>query len=605
MLAWLLALAAAAALSLLAYGRREPRPFSELAGAALLRFGALALILAAILDAPAGRSRPASMLVALDASSSWFRGNDSLPWQSALQSAQAGGDSLLLFGDSVRQAGSTSVGSPGDRTSRIGGAVARAIAAGRPLLVVTDGELDDPESLDALPGGSRVEVIQREHGPDVALLAIDAPRAASAGDTIEVRATLIAGGAGAGPGTLSVTLAGREAGSIALTSLGPWEERTVALVLAAPSGEGGTVLQAVALSEGDVEPGNDTLTVTLEVTAAAGAVLVSSAPDFDSRYMLAVLRGTLSVPSRSYFRVAPGVWRQEGSLAAASEADIRRALRSAPLAVIHGDTGVFGPPIAATTGALVLVAPPAERGDWYPVGAPISPLAAALSGLPWDSLAPINVAPAMPPGDWEGIETRRARQLERRVAIIGRERPRRTVVVGASGLWRWQFRGGASADAYSALWGSIFDWAIAERRDERAATPADALVREGERVRWRRGGAGPGDSATSVLAEITARDGAGRVDSLRLVFPAGGLVAESGPMTAGVYDIRIDGRNAMLSVNSSRELLPRRAVAESGDVGGAPAPGEAPGVRRIPWLYVLATLLLCAEWLVRRRLGLR
>jgi hypothetical protein len=40
-------------------------------------------------------------------------------------------------------------------------------------------------------------------------------------------------------------------------------------------------------------------------------------------------------------------------------------------------------------------------------------------------------------------------------------------------------------------------------------------------------------------------------------------------------------------------------------VGGASVAGEAPTARDFGWLLALAVVLLCAEWLLRRRAGLR
>jgi hypothetical protein len=55
----------------------------------------------------------------------------------------------------------------------------------------------------------------------------------------------------------------------------------------------------------------------------------------------------------------------------------------------------------------------------------------------------------------------------------------------------------------------------------------------------------------------------------------------------------------------ARELLPRRATVAPGPVGTARAADATPRVRDFGWLYVLALALLCAEWLLRRRWGLR
>jgi hypothetical protein len=213
----------------------------------------------------------------------------------------------------------------------------------------------------------------------------------------------------------------------------------------------------------------------------------------------------------------------------------------------------------------------------------------------------VDVAPRLPAGVWQGLETRRARQFERRPAVVGIERPRRQVIVGASGLWRWHFRGGAGAEAYAALWGSIFDWLLEDRTSPTAVSLADPLLRAGEPVRWRRG---PG--ADSVLHVSIARQGdAAGSDSVTLRFPDGVSVIETAPMPPGVYDVRFPGGSTLLAVNESREWLPSPATVTTGDIGEAPAAGEAPGVRQMPLIYVLALALLCTEWIVRRRRGWR
>ena len=603
MVIWLGAAAVALLAVAVQYLWREPGTHRLRIPAALLRAAALTLILALLFDAPAGPRRALRPFVALDLSASWLRGEsgtDSAAWQRGLDTARsAEGDSLFVFGDSVRRAGDAP--SPADNASSVRSMVERALAAGRALVVVTDGELDDPEALGALPRGSRVTVIAGDSAPDAALFSLGAPRAVVSGDTLAATATILAGPAGAEAGVVRLFVGERQIAQAPFTALGGGAELAVALRGPVPGAEGATVVRAVVESPKDAEARNDTLAAPLDVSRAAAAVLVSTAPDYDARHALVVLRGALGLPARAYFRVAPGAWRVDGTLAPVPEQVVRAALRDAPIAVIHGDSMVFGPPRAATRGSLALLAPPRDgTSEWYAVGAPPSPLSASLAGVLWDSLPPIDVAATLPDGDWTGLETARARRLDRRAAIVGIERPRRTVVVGASGFWRWQFRGGASADAYAALWGSIFDWLAAERRDVRAAVPADENLRAGERPRWRRGG------DDSVVAVVLVRRGApARVDTVTLRFPDGASVARSAPLPAGTYDARVAGGSAVLVVNSSREWLPRPIRVASGSVGGGAVPGTAPRLRHLPWVFALAIALLCAEWLVRRRAGLR
>lgn len=602
MLIWLGAAAAALVAAAAQYLWREPGPHRLRLPAALLRAVALTLILALLFDAPAGPRRALRPFVALDASLSWLGGSasDSARWQRGLEAAKdAGGDSLFLFGDSVRRAGANP--NPVDNASSARAIVERALAAGRPLVIVTDGELDDPEALEALPRGSSVAVIPRDAAPDAALLSLGVPRAVVSGDTLAATATIVAGPGGAEAGIVRLLIGERQVGQAAFASLDAGAEVAVEIKGPVPGTQGAAVVRIIVESPDDVEARNDTLGAPLDISRAAAAVLVSTAPDYDARYALVILRGALGLPARAYFRVAPGAWRVDGTLAPVSEEAVRAALRDAPIAIIHGDSMVFGPPRAATRGSLALLAPPREGAtEWYGVGAPPSPVSAALSAVLWDSLPPIDVAAALPAGDWVGLETARARRLDRRAAIVGIERPRRTVVIGASGLWRWQFRGGASADAYAALWGSIFDWLAAERRDVRAAVPADDNLRAGERLRWRRGG---DDSLVTVVVE--RRGAPTRVDTVTLRFPGGASVTRSAPLPAGTYDARMPGGSAVVVVNPSPEWLPRGVRVASGSVGAGAIPGTAPPLRSLPWVFALAIALLCAEWLVRRRAGLR
>jgi hypothetical protein len=270
--------------------------------------------------------------------------------------------------------------------------------------------------------------------------------------------------------------------------------------------------------------------------------------------------------------------------------------------VLHGDTSIFGPPRGVTRGALALVAPaPANSGEWFATGAPLSPMATALTGLAWDSLPPLEVSAAMPgEAQFEVLETRRARRLDRRVAIVGWERPRRVIVAGASGFWRWRFRGGVGADAFTAVWGSVFDCLAGEPSDVRAAIPALGAVRVGEPVRWRRGA-----GADTAVSAVIVRRGGDTQDTVLLRFGASNATAESAPLAAGVYDVTTVGGRSVLVVNPSAALLPKRPTVQTGSYGTRAATGERPRARDQSWLFAAALMALCGEWILRRRVGLR
>lgn len=599
--------------------------------AALSRALAATLLAALALDAPIGRAAPQRPLIALDVSASWLRG-DTLRWRSARDRARALAveldvDSLLVFGDSVRVADAPATAH--DAASRVGPAVEPALAAGRALVILTDGVLDDAASLSELPTGSRVEIVPpggARAGPDAAVSTVEAPHLVVGGDSIEIRVAIVVDTGGAPAGIVSASLDGIRLVAAPVTALGPWGETLVTLRAVAPrSGARRSALLRVAVQMlGDVERRNDTVTVTMEIAPAAGAVVLSTSPDQDVRFALALLRGTLALPARGFLQIARGQWRIEGTLASVPEAEVRRAVNNAPLIMLHGDTSVFGPPAALgqLRAPLVLMpSPPEDEGatDWYASAAPdVSPLTPALSGIFWDSLAPLSLsasdqvlgparssASSARGADWVAMEARGGRRGQGRAVVMGRSRPRRTVVVTASGFWRWQFRGGHGADTFAAMWGGIFDWLAEERADSRAALPSDhgGALRAGDTILWRR--AGSADSIVSMTVTRRGRERA-RVDTVALRFGASN-VASAPALAAGVYDVAMPGGRVVLAVNASREWLPRRMTVRAGPVGSRAIPSArtVARLRGTVWPFALVLVLLCAEWIWRRRIGLR
>ncbi len=599
MTTWLLAIVAGLVAAGIQYGRwaltLRALPL------ALLRSLAATLVVALLLSAPAGRATTEAPDVALDASESWTRASDGSAWRAALDSATHAGGVVRRFGDSLRIV--AGAGEPRDHASRVRDVVDAASGSGRPVVIVTDGELDEPEVLAGLPRGSRTIVIPRAAWPDAAVSALESGHALLAGDTLTARITVVSGAAGSGAGVIELRLDAALLDTVRLAALRPYAERVVALRGIAAGAERGALLRAIVRVPGDREPRNDTLTLGVDVTRAPAAVFVSTAPDFDAREAVGALRGVTSLPTRAYYRVAPGTWRIDAGLARVEEQAVRDAVRDAPMVVFHGDTTVFGSPRAATRGALLLFAPPAtDEGEWFASATPASPIAPAIGALPFDSLPPLSVAPLLPAGEWQGLLARRAgSQEDRRPAIVGWETPRRVAVIGASGFWRWRFRGGVRAEAYSALFGALYDWLAGGRTDRRAVVPDGDPIRAGMPVRWHRGAA----TDSIAIAVLVRKDATAQRRTVTVRFASGANDAETSPLPVGIYEVTADGGTSLIAVNQSREMLPRRPTVTSGAVGGEPATGEAPLLRDTRWAYVFVVLLLCAEWLLRRRSGLR
>src|SRR5258708_3704107 len=552
---WLLALGAGAAFALLQYGWRRTHRGPLWVTAAILRWMGATLVVALLLDAPAGPAQPVRPWAALDVSQSMLR-EDSTPWLAALDTVRAvQPESTFWFGDSTRVAARAGAraGVPSDTKTELRSLSDRAVAAGHPIVVVTDGELADPGAAAALPAGSRIVVLQRSLLSDAAVISTDVARAAGAGDSVTAQVTVGAGGAGAGPGYAVIRVDGRDAGRAALGALPAFGTRRLEMRFFMSGPPGPALVQVVVAARGDRVPRNDTLSVAVDRSRSASVVFVSTSPDFDSRAALGLLRGALALPARGFLRVAPGSWRVDGTLAPVAEVDVRAALRDAPIAIIHGDSNAFGPPRSATAAPFALLVPVSDTtAEWYVAGTPTSPLTPAFAGVAWDSLPPLLAGRDAPKGTWTALEARPGRMGAPRPVVVGTDAPRRTVTIVGSGFWRWQFRGGSSADAFAAFWGGIFDWLAGERADRRAGISHAGAFRSREGLRWHRGSVA--DSVVRVT--LRRRNAPARSDSLTLRFAPGASVVETPSLEPGIYDVAVRGGAAILSLNPSSELIP-------------------------------------------------
>jgi len=474
-LTWALAIALGVAVAALGYAGTRPLPRSLLA----LRGVGATVVAVLLLNAPLAPPRPLAPWVALDASASW--GPDTARWNRARAAADsalsAGADSLLLFGNAVRSAALLPE-RPTDPASRIGDIVELARAQGRPVILVTDGALDDVERLADLPLGSVVLRPAPETRADVGLAPMAPPAGALIGDTVELPVLLRANAISAEPRarTLTLRLGGRELLRQDIAPLDANSERELRLRLVVPALEGEQPL-VVALDAADARADNDSIATTLSISGAASVALISTAPDQDARFALALLRQTQRGAVRGYWRVAPGQWREGDALRPVSEDVVRRALGTASLVLLHGDTAYFGPARSRARGALVLMPGVGSSEEYYATGAGDSPLRAALTDLPFEELPPLRVGPAAR-GGLPALLARRARRSDERAVVSLREGTPRTVTVTAGGFWRWRTRGGRGAQAFDAMWGSIFDWAAETSAPRRADGASMALSRE-------------------------------------------------------------------------------------------------------------------------------
>lgn len=593
-LGWGLALGAGLLVSWIAYPTTAVARFRTALQA--LRVLAVVLVVALLFDLPIAAARPPAPLVALDVSASWTRGGDSTAWRSALDSANSAGapGQIVLFGDSVRAA--TMPSQPADLSTLVGPVIQRAVAAGQRVVIITDGGLDDPDVLQQAVAGSRVVVLKPAGTPDRAIADMSAPGEGRIGDTIVVQARVTADAAATAGTTVRWLLDSKPLGESPVPPMAAGGEAVIEGRIVIPPGDSIAVLRA-ALASGDVQPRNDSLAAAFRRGARQRVVIVSSAPDADVRDVAFALRANVALPTDVYFRISPGRWVRDNTFAPVEEATVRAAVRGATLAVLHGDTTVMGPPASLGTRALLLLSPPEGEAPELTVrAAPSSPLQASLSGMVVESLPPLMaISPAR--GGVAALNAAPGATTTGAMPIVAAvDGDVRRVVVSAAGYSRWRARGGVSEAAFQALVGAATDWLLGARGRAAVAVPASAVVRAGTAVRWRRGA-----QPRSIVVLTRDEDRAVRRDSL--VFGAA-VETTMRSLGSGVWRGTVDGAPVVIPVSVSREWLPRVTTLHGGGLNGA-AIALRRGARAFSWLYLATVLCLAAEWLLRRRAGLR
>ena len=587
-------------------------------GLTLLRATALGTLVLLLWNPAVSRveSGVATPLVLLDASLSMAGQGGG--WRAALDTARAlaHGGVIWRFGDRVTALDTLP---PADGASRLGPALAAAAARGGPVVVVTDGAITDAADLPPdLARGPRIVVVPRGRFFDAFVASVDGPRHVSAGDTIRLSVSYGTAGpkeAGRGKreGTLIVNLSGRRIASHRVVLPDSGVVSTDISLPASLFAPGASALEVRLEGASDSEPRDDARTFVLDVSPQPSVVLLAAPPDWETRFLARTLTDVARVPLRAFVAAEPSgstPWRDGATLAAVAAPEVARAVAAARLVIEAGEPATLARFVPPHKGA-VLLWPAARRqeggGDWYVQPPGPSPLAAALAGAAWDSLPPVTGLVELAP-DSAAVVVLTAR-LGRRgaprplVVLSERDGRRRAVVAGA-GLYRWAFRGGASAEAYRALMAGLVDWLLAEGAGSRERfVPVTYEVPNGLPLVWRWTGAGaPQDAALSLW-----EGGRERRDTLR--FDAGGRAelrlapgvyryAAAAPPSAG------GGERGLVAVEMYSDEWRPAGPALAPQAGLPAVRVVSGGLRDRWWLFVLAVVALTAEWAWRRRQGL-
>jgi len=543
---------------------------------------------------PAGRSSQ-QPIVLLDGSLSMTAAGGR--WSEARAFAAQAGE-VRLFGDPAAVDDSA----PRLGQSLLEPALRAATATGRPVMVVTDGEITDLAGLDpSLLRGVGVRVFPRPDNPSAGIRAVTGPERVGQGDSVSFEVEVTVSG-------LGVRALGLEVGE---------GDRTLAIVSAPVTGDG-TLLAELVIPPGLLDEGEHLLYVGLRdsldrerrddrrlrrlvVSATPGIVLAATTPDWDARFLYRTLADVTRLPLEGYVRIRPGDWRRMTDLSPVANAIVRRQVSAADLVILRGPADPSFPSRAGALLAWPATEPSRDGLDWYLMPGEGGPVALSLAGATLDSFPPATgLAPLADTTGWIGLRAQAGRRGAARPALVGSERGGvRRVTIAAQGLWRWAFRGGSSEQAYRAMMAGLVDWLLAASDTGTAAiVPVQHVAAQGRDLAFRSTGSQPGPVAIRFQAE------SGEVLQDTLRFDGAGRAAVRLP--PGIYTYSLPtGNGGRVAVEEwSEEWFPGPVRLSEAALGAA-GPAPTSGLRERLWLFGLVILALSAEWFLRRRLGLR
>ena len=545
------------------------------------------------------RGDPARPLVLLDASMSMAAAGGH--WNEARDSARGWGE-VRTFGD--ERAGSDSI--PRRGRSLLAPALLAAAASDRPIIVVSDGEIEDVREIPPdILARSGVRLFPRSQRFDLAITRVTGPERIAAGDSIPLDISVQQFGEPTRDTLTVQVFAGtkRIARQSVKQSRTPGGRIRVAVSSTGLSA-GDHMLRVSLTSNDDAEPRTDSRLHRVTITATPGVVLLAAPPDWDSRFLYRTVREVSKLPVRGFTSLDGRSWRAMSDLRPVALTAVRRAVRQADLLVLKGRVA------AMRTGSRargVWVWPSGEsgetpqQGDWYLTARSESPVAGAFLGQPVDSFPPaIQLTPVTPGARaWVALTVQLGRRGPPRPAVFGHEIGRlREVTVAVDGLWRWAFRGGSSEQSYRSWVASTVSWLLAGADSAQGvARPRQPVVASGRPLvfEW----IGTGIPQPVPVRWSGARQ---RIDTLQF----DGAGRASVWLTPGEYSYRLgSGGTGIVAVEAySDELLPR-PVALTPHEPRIRQPAGRTSSRDWLWLFALCVIALSAEWYARRRLGLR
>lgn len=488
---------------------------------------------------------------------------------------------------------------PGGRTA-LADALRGAITSGRPVVVVSDGEIADRRAITPdMLARTTVRLMPRSNGSDHALVDVQGPTRLAAGDSLWLEVAGLRTAGALDTATIEVR-EGRTVLARAVLRFGTTDRARVRLEGALPSSmHGDHWLEIVRVGAPDAEPLDDVRWWWLTVTPSPGVVVIATSPDWDSRALYRALKDVANAPVRGFVQIEPGQWRRMDDLRKVSAADVTTAARAADLVAVRGD-----PQPWRSAGRARLLWPPAEQaGDWYVGPAGVSPVAGAFAGVEPDSLPPATAVHRVEIDSlhgWIGAVARQARRGTAVPMIGGREGPAgRTVMIGADGLYRWAFRGGASDQTWRSVIAAATSWLLASpETDGSRARPVVTVTQRGRAVRFRWTGHGVAEPVAIALSDSVVT----HTDTLR--FDGNGEAAVVLGPGRYHYTLAGGGQGAIGVEPFADEIVPSAVTLREQVATATPATPRR-SLRELLSLFLLALAGFGSEWMLRRRLGLR
>ena len=657
---WLLAAILAASVgAFLRYGMREERVPGRLSPA-ILWAAAVFLILTGMLLPPlrARPEPPAPRTVILDVSASMelpvAPGRDSRLDSAVVIARTLSPDLLIRFGAGmVEESGPDELDPSPPEAVRSGSRLTPALRAARAagadsVVIITDGELEDREA--ARAEAERLRLALREERPltpitRTTIREVAHPDRVSGGDTIPFVVELWTPTAAAAARPADV--GGEEADSVTVTVTGPdcaravtraprpaaRRSRLVDLQIPAPAVRGSAewLRYEVATNAGADPLGSDSVRIAwIEVAPTrAGPVLISVDPDWEPGHLLPVLNRTSTGGARAFLRVGPDRWVRAGTTPRPVPLErVTAEAAGSDLLVVQGAPNALpGWLTRAASGhdrLLFLVRGPGEvpgtdlsvggvvEGEWFAeLPPPPGPVARSIGAFEPTELPPVfSLRGISGPAASPVLQFRRDRRGDVRPGVLSvSSSGRRQVVVVAEGTWRWSARTGSSRAVYRALYAGIAGWLL----EDSHRVPVALVPGESDLVPPAGWDVAP--AAEDLLLVVRDADGdeiwrdsvgqpSERIELPSL--PAGELSYEA----RGLLDGSAFSVGRPFTVPGAVEELAGRPVGRSLTAGSPPTAGDRwsrprGGSTAPVWPFALAAVLLCLEWWLRRRLGLR